>query len=209
MLVTVAALAAAALVLARRSDGPPLPSTPVRARIVTLAESQVGYRTEPSTTYCNKYSAYWDVGKACASGLRSEEWCADFAAWIWRKAGAEFTYSFATGDIDSSAISFYYWAVAHGTWHPAGDGYVPRPGDVAVYGLDVTSGSADHVAVVTSDTAHDRGPNVVNGDGDRTGFSVVEVGHDEYKADAPGGPSPLSGYASPIIPPRSRSRSSA
>ena len=34
--------------------------------------------------------------------------------------------------------------------------------------------SAAHVAIVTSDPLGQRGPNVVNGDGDQTGFSVVE-----------------------------------
>ena len=172
--------------------------TTLRSRVVTTAESQLGYRTDPPHSYCNKYSAYWGAGTACGHGLRSEEWCADFAAWVWRKAGAVFTYSFQTGDIDSGAGSFYSWAAAHGAWHPAGDGYVPRPGDVAVYGLDPTTGIADHVAIVTSDASHARGPDVVNGDGDRTGYSVVEAGVDEYKADAPGGPGLLSGYASPI-----------
>jgi hypothetical protein len=40
----------------------------------------------------------------------------------------------------------------------------------------------------------------VNGDGDRTGFSVVETGTDQYTADIPGTRAPLSGYASPIPP---------
>jgi hypothetical protein len=38
---------------------------------------------------------------------------------------------------------------------------------------------------------------VVNGDGDRTGFSVVETGTDQALADAGNGDSALSGYVSP------------
>ena len=126
----------------------------MRARIVTAAESQLGYRTDPPDSYCNKFSAYWDAGTAtCASGLRSEEWCADFAAWTWKQAGADFTYELAPGDINSASASFYVWAVDHGTWHPAGAGYTPQPGDVAVYGLDTATDAADHVAVVTGYTA--------------------------------------------------------
>jgi CHAP domain len=185
--------------VARHDASPPL--TAFRTRIVTVAESQLGYRTDPSNSYCNKFSAYWGVGTACGHGLRSEEWCADFAAWVWRQADAQFTYSFATGDINSAAGSFYVWAVAHGTWHPVGDGYRPKPGDVAVYGLNPTTDVADHVAIVTGFTSGDRGPDVVNGDGDRTAFSAVETGTDQFKADAPGVPAPLSGYASPIAPP--------
>lgn len=190
-------LAAAAVALSgKRPTGPPL--TAMRSRIVAAAESQIGYTTNPSHSYCNKFSAFWASGTQCAQGLRSEEWCADFAAWAWRQGGAEVTYSFQQGDIDASVASFYSWAVAHGTWHPVGDGYVPRPGDVAIYGLDVTTGIAAHAAVVTGYTSGNRGPDVVNGDGDHTGFSVVEAGTDQYKADASTGPAPLSGYASPI-----------
>lgn len=179
-------------------DGPHI--SPLRARIVAIAESQIGYRTDPPDSYCNKFSAYWNVGTTdCGPGLRSEEWCADFAAWVWQRAGAVVDYRFATGDLNSASVSFYQWGVAHGTWHPVGSGYIPQPGDAAVYGLNTTTMVAAHVAIVTSFTPGDRGPNVVNGDGDRTGFSVVESGTDQYQADTHGG-EPLSGFVSPTPP---------
>ncbi len=183
---------------------PPPPSTTFEARIVTIAESQVGYHTEPRDSYCNKFSAYWGAGTptGCPRGLRAEEWCADFAAWVWRQAGAQFTYGVGAGDINAAAGSFYEWAQAHGRWHPATPGYQPQPGDVAVYGLDTTTGSAAHVAIVTGDQLGARGPDVVNGDGDHTGFSVVEIGVDQYKADTGSSSALLSGYASPIRPGR-------
>jgi hypothetical protein len=53
------------------------------------------------------------------------------------------------------------------------------------------------VAVVTADTARQRGPDVVNGDGDRTGFSVVETGTDQVQADVGHDDSTLAGYVSP------------
>ncbi len=172
--------------------------SPLRGRIVQIAENQVGYVTDPSNTYCNKYSAYWISGSSdCGNTNRNEEWCADFAAWVWQNAGAEVTYQYINGDLNSSSASFYEWGVAHGTWHPVGSGYVPEPGDVAVYGLNTETLVAQHVAVVVSDTSGDKGPDVVNGDGDRTGFSVVEVGNDEYRADAPGVTAYLSGYVAP------------
>jgi hypothetical protein len=37
----------------------------------------------------------------------------------------------------------------------------------------------------------------VNGDGDRTGYSVVEIGTDQARADAGNGDSTLAGYVSP------------
>jgi len=189
----------------RIGDGPPL--SPLQARIVAIADSQLGYRTDPPDSYCNKFSAYWHAGTTdCGQGLRSEEWCADFAAWVWTKAGAVVTYGFVTGDLNSAASSFYQWGVDHGTWHPIDSGYTPVPGDVAVYGLDTATMVAAHVAVVTAYTPGDRGPDVVNGDGDRTGFSVVETGTDQYEADTPGGARELlSGYVSPTAPPHAAS----
>lgn len=174
----------------------------MRARMVELAESQLGYHTVPSGTYCNRFSAYWHSGTAdCGNADRSEQWCADFAAWVWRRAGVRFTYGQYSGEISSASVSFYHWGVAHGTWHPVGSGYVPEPGDVAVYGLDLAGDTAQHVAVVTSYVAGKRGPDVVNGDGARTGFSVVEKGIDQYKADLHDNGGLLAGYTSPVRSP--------
>ena len=98
----------------------------------------------------------------------------------------------------SPAVSFYEWGVANGEWHPATSGYVASPGDVAVYGLSLGAHpSAVHVAIVANDLPGQRGPDVVNGDGDRTGFSVVEAGTDQVRADAGPDDSALAGYVSP------------
>jgi hypothetical protein len=168
-------------------------------RIVAIAKSQVGYSTEPSGSYCNKFSAHWDAGTAgCPSGETAEQWCADFAAWAWQQAGVRFTYGYDPGQVNGAAVSFYEWGVANGEWHPATSGYVAAPGDVAVYGLTLGADpSAVHVAIVTDDAPGLRGPDVVNGDGDRTGFSVVETGTGQVRADAGPGDSVLAGYVSP------------
>jgi hypothetical protein len=169
-----------------------------RAEIAAIAESQIGYTTNPPNSYCNKYSAYWSSGSAtCGNGELDEEWCADFAAWVWQKAGLPIIYQYINGDLNSSAASFYEWGVAKGTWHPVGTGYVPEPGDVAVYGLDKADLVAAHVAVVIGYVRGQRGPIAVNGDGDSTAFSVVEVRTDEYFADAHPAQAALSGYVSP------------
>jgi len=41
---------------------------------------------------------------------------------------------------------------------------------------------------------------VVNGDGDRTGYSVVETGSHQADADVSGTGAALSGYVSPLSP---------
>jgi hypothetical protein len=176
--------------------GPPL--TALQQRIVDIAESQLGYRTDPPDSYCNRYSAYWGAGaQDCGPGLRDEEWCADFAAWVWHEAGVRFSYGTGPGEIDAASSSFVEWGELHGTWHPLGSGYVPRPGDLAIYGFDPATMSAAHVAIVTSDPPGARGPDVVNGDGDRTAFSIVETGTDQWKADLHRDGELLSGYVSP------------
>lgn len=169
-------------------------------RIVAIARSQIGYSTNPSSSYCNKFSAYWHVGSpSCPGAESSEEWCADFATWAWRQAGVSFVYGFGADELNASAASFYEWGVAHGTWHSASSGYRAMPGDVAVYGLSLgSSASAAHVAIVTGDPRGQDGPDVINGDGDRSGFSVVETGTDQLRADAGHGQgAPLAGYVSP------------
>ena len=187
------------------ADSFPVPSEATLAglglpqRIVAIAKSQVGYDTEPSSSYCNKFSAYWDVGTPdCPSGELAEEWCADFTAWVWRLAGVQFTYGYDPREINGAAVSFYEWGVANGEWHPATSGYVASPGDVAVYGLSLGAHpSAVHVAIVANDLPGQRGPDVVNGDGDRTGFSVVETGTDQGTGRAGPDDSALAGYVSP------------
>jgi hypothetical protein len=115
----------------------------------------------------------------------SEEWCADFAAWAWQTAGVRFAYGYGPGEINAGAVSFYQWGLAHGEWHPATRGYRAAPGDVAGYGLSPgVDPSAAHVAIVTDDPPSRRGPDVINGDGDRTGFSVVETRTNQRRADA-------------------------
>jgi CHAP domain len=189
-------LGAGFLVVRHLVAGPPL--SPLRARIVAVAQGQVGYATDPSDTYCNKFSAYWYAGTSdCGNDNRREEWCGDFAAWVWQQAGAEVQYQLAPGYLNGDSASFYVWGTDHGTWHPVDSHYTPQPGDVAVYGLDTSAVTAVHVAVVTAATGNDAAPDVINGDGDRTGYSVVEAGDDQAFADAAQKDAPLSGYVSP------------
>jgi hypothetical protein len=173
----------------------PTPSTgTLGAQIVSYAESKVGYQDSPSGTFCNAFSAYWGAGSDCGNGNFAEEWCADFAAWAWRLGGVSFTYGFGSGDINAGSASFYQWGVANGTWHAAGSGYTPQPGDAVIYGLNSAGTSADHVAIVTSYTAGAAGPNVVNGDWWVSGNGAVVAATDQTTAT---GTDSISGYVTP------------
>ena len=39
-------------------------------RIVAIARSQIGYATDPSDSYCNKFSAYWGAGRRVVRAVR-------------------------------------------------------------------------------------------------------------------------------------------
>jgi hypothetical protein len=165
----------------------------VRSTIASIAQSQRGV-SSPAGSYCNPYSAYWGDGSSgCANGWRSNYWCADFAAWVWRQAGVSFTYGWAGSDINAYSASFYSWGLATGNWHSLSSGYQPQPGDVAVYGGLSWGGAGGHVGVYVSGPA--RAPTVVNGDwGYPSNADVYEESNESNTG--PGGGS-LDGYVSP------------
>jgi len=57
------------------------------------------------------------------------------------------------------------------------------PGDVAIYGLSVGAGRRPRTWRLSPTTRPASRPDVVNGDGDRTGFSRVETGIDQLQVD--------------------------
>jgi ricin-type beta-trefoil lectin protein len=145
-------------------------STALRDRIgmVTNAASFDNYSENPAGSNCNMFTAHWGVGSACGNGLRAEDWCADFDAYVWQQGGQfSFTYGGAAGDINAGAVSFYLYAQHFGTWHSAGSGYKPKPGDVAVYGISFDANGnatfAQHAAMVIGVEPGNAGPDVING----------------------------------------------
>ena len=170
-----------------------IPET-LRLRIIQNAQHEVGYQDDPVGTFCNYFTAYWGAGTSCGNGNRSEEWCADFAAWAWHVAGAQVAYGYKVGELNASAASFYQWSARSGTWHAAGSGYLPQWGDAAVYGLNASGTYADHVAVVTNFEPGNTGPDVVNGDWWSSTNGGVVVATDQTTAT---GSDTLSGYAAP------------
>jgi hypothetical protein len=170
-----------------------LPQT-LRLRIIQAAQSTVGYQDNPVGTFCNYFTAYWGAGTRCGNGNNSEEWCADFVAWVWRVAGTGVPYGFKAGELNGAAASVFQWAVRHGTWHPAGGSYHPQWGDIAVYGLNISGTFADHVAIVTNVAPGNAGPDVVNGDWWSSNNGGVVAETNETTAT---GTDSLSGYASP------------
>lgn len=96
----------------------------------------------PLGSNCNFYAGVFGTGSApgCPSGFRSEAWCADFAKYVWKNAGAN------VSGLDASTESFKTYGLNHGTWHPTLAGI--RPGDVAIFDDDNDPTRTYHVGVV-------------------------------------------------------------
>jgi len=124
--------------------GTPLPGDMGNA-IVSVATAELNNpahnHEEPSGSNCNFYTTYWGRGvpNGCDNGWTSEDWCADFANYVWQKAGAD------VGGIDAAAASFYQYGLQHGTNHSG-----PRVGDAAVFGLSSSGTYAEHVGLVVA-----------------------------------------------------------
>lgn len=149
-----------------------------RAKIASIALSQVGVSDIPvvhsfNTVDCDPYTVmvgplYPDPdSRGCGYNAKfgvedeSEEWCSDFAEWVWLQAGV-------TQDMDlinPGADSFYDWGLAQGESLPI-DGTDPQVGDAVVLyqpGQITATTGADHVGIVTA--VHANGTlNIVNGD---------------------------------------------
>ncbi|MGH4035067.1 CHAP domain-containing protein [Actinomycetota bacterium Odt1-20B] len=121
-----------------------------------VQENNNAHHNREAKKNCNFYSGYWknsgnNICHTSTGGVkwRSNEWCADFARYVWKKSGAK------TSRIDPFAGSFYRAAKAGtGKWHPRGS-YTPKVGDVVLYdwegrkpSLGNNGWDVDHVGVV-------------------------------------------------------------
>ena len=131
------------------------------------------------------------------NGGQPEYWCADFARWVWGRAGAAHT-----GDLTAAAGSFYTYGQRYHTLHSK-----PKVGDAVVFNY-AGHGYADHVALVTQVNANGTIESVSGDWGGQSGseahFSATS--HVDLNAPAYGGgigarPAEMgmriSGYISP------------
>ena len=111
--------------------------TNLRQNIVCLAKGQLAlWKSQPNYNAPYPGFTYAATGflKYTASGNTYEEWCADFASWIYNQAGHPFTGGISGWDLPG--VSGIETLAQQGTgfsWHPAGSGYIPQPGDLAIY----------------------------------------------------------------------------
>src|SRR5581483_732914 len=119
----------------------------LRSAIASTAEAELGnsaHNHEVGGYNCNYYSTQLGAGTAgaCSNGWRTEEWCADFARWVYGKAGAK------TTDLTAAAASFWTYGQHFGTWHSGLSGV--KVGDAVVFDLDKSADWASHVGLVTA-----------------------------------------------------------
>ncbi|HEY3505976.1 MAG TPA: hypothetical protein VGN37_24715 [Actinocatenispora sp.] len=122
-------------------DQTPPPDGDLATRIVTLSQQQMADTSrnhEIGGYNCNYYTTALGepgTGDYCSNGWNTEEWCADFAKWVWGQSGAD------TSGADPMAISFRTYGQDHGTWHTSG----PKKADAIVF--------ENHVGIVVSATS--------------------------------------------------------
>ncbi|MFI9846892.1 CHAP domain-containing protein [Nonomuraea sp. NPDC051941] len=180
--VTVAATSG--LVIVSSNAAAPAQASTIRQRMVEIGNRE--YRDDSRNHEigghnCNFYSGQMGAGDPCGTqGWRATDWCAHFVKYIWREAGGVEDVETIGGRV----INFKEYGEQHGTWHPIGDGYSPRPGDAAVYPDTDNNGFPEHIGMVLANS----GGVVTTVEGnipDRIGLREN---------------SRLMGYVSPVIP---------
>jgi hypothetical protein len=104
-------------------------TSPVGARIVAIAESQLGQAEQPPGS--NESPAIAMYRTATAGAMPGEPWCAYFASWASSQAGEPIG---AGGQGAGSVAEVWSWAQSVGRAIPNGPGVVPKAGDLIVFG---------------------------------------------------------------------------
>ena len=128
------------------------------SHIVSLAMSQdqfhAAVQADPFSSNCNPYTAV--LGRTAASswgcpfargpygGVQylAEDWCSDFAQWVWQASGAN------VSDVSAWSFNFIVNGENLGTFQP-GATNDPQPGDAVVWG-DMAAGYGQHVGIVSA-----------------------------------------------------------
>jgi len=104
------------------------------ASIASIAKANVG----KGACSTNSNGGHGFDTSCTGNGGEPEYWCADFARWVWARAGAK-----DTSQLTAAAGSFYVYGQKHGTLSKT-----PKVGDAVVFDYH-GGGSADHVAIVS------------------------------------------------------------
>jgi hypothetical protein len=106
------------------------------ARIVAIAESQLGQTEQPPGS--NESPTIAQYRTATEGAMPGAPWCAYFASWVARQAGEPLG---SRGQGLGDVAGIWSWAQSVGRAIPNGPGVVPKPGDLIVFG-------DEHVGIV-------------------------------------------------------------
>jgi hypothetical protein len=106
------------------------------ARIVAIAESQIGQSEQPPGS--NESPAIAQYRSATAGAIPGAPWCAYFASWVAQQAGEPIGQA---GQGAGGVSDVWSWAQSSGRAIANGPGVVPKPGDLIVFG-------DEHVGIV-------------------------------------------------------------
>lgn len=112
------------------------PGESAGARIVAIAESQLGQTEQPPGS--NESPAIAQYRTATEGAVPGAPWCAYFASWAARQAGEPLG---AQGQGIGDVADVWSWAQSTGRAIPNGPGVLPKPGDLIVFG-------GEHVGIV-------------------------------------------------------------
>jgi CHAP domain len=112
------------------------PGESAGARIVAIAESQLGQTEQPPGS--NESPAITQYRTATEGAIPGAPWCAYFASWVARQAGEPLG---AQGQGIGDVSDIWSWAQSADRAIPNGPGVVPKPGDLIVFG-------GEHVGIV-------------------------------------------------------------
>lgn len=164
------------------------------SRIVLDAESQDQFHAAvvdtPWNTNCNPYTAAFGRGTTagCAPGTAAEEWCSDFADWVWTVAGVD------TTGIDGASKTFVTWGKGRGQFLQ-GISSQPAVGDAVVWGVLNPLWGA-HVGIVVGVRGDEIDVVSGNAGGGRTS-GVFDSGLFAPSTQTAQG-DPIIGYVSPV-----------
>lgn len=137
----------------------------VRQNVVCIAQQQLAiWSSQPGYPW-NGPNTYSETGYLQYSAGNHEEWCADFASWVYNQAGYPFSGGYNGGWRISYVPNIQALGQQNGNfhWNPS-TSYTPKPGDLAIHG-------ANHVNIVVS----------VNGS------TITLIGGDQGNGPYPGG----------------------
>jgi hypothetical protein len=169
-------------------------------RIVLGAESQDQHHARiedtPAGSDCNPFTASFGRGSTagCAPGTASEEWCSDFAQWVWLNSGVD------TSGITGASKTFVTWGRQRHQFLQ-GIKTMPAVGDAVVWGvLNPLWGAHVGIVVAVSGTKID----VVSGNsGNLPVASAVWRSGLFAPASQTAQGDPIIGYVSPVALPAS------